>query len=112
MDFYCVAERIVLALEGDVHDSVERQGYDRARADFLTAAGYRVIRMRNRDVSQKHLKRVLRQALRKPALRSPSPEGRGGQGVRTPTGRLAVFHRSHHIAIGPTIASARIGGET
>jgi very-short-patch-repair endonuclease len=83
VDFYCLAEHLVLELEGDVHDSVARQNYDRARAEFLTAAGYLVIRVRNKDVSLEHLQKVLGNALGNRSSRSPSPEGRGGQGVRT-----------------------------
>jgi len=87
VDFCCLTERLVLELEGDAHDSLRRQGYDRARSGFLTAAGYRVIRVRNKDVSPKHLERVIRKALGRQSPRSPSPEGRGGQGVRTTRAR-------------------------
>jgi very-short-patch-repair endonuclease len=60
VDFFCPTERIVLELNGSVHDSEARQEYDRARAGFLEAAGYRVVRVRNRDVSREHLETVLR----------------------------------------------------
>jgi very-short-patch-repair endonuclease len=63
VDFFCPSERIVIELEGDVHNSEAQGHYDRARAGFLEAAGYRVIRMRNRDVSREHLETVLRNAL-------------------------------------------------
>jgi very-short-patch-repair endonuclease len=63
VDFYCLSERIVIELEGDVHDAEEQRVYDRARAGLLTAAGYEVIRVRNRDVSREHLETVLREAL-------------------------------------------------
>ena len=63
VDFFCASERIVIELEGDVHDTEAQQDYDRARAGFLTAAGYRVIRVRNKDVTREHLETVLRDAL-------------------------------------------------
>jgi len=63
VDFYCPSERIVIELEGDVHDAEAQRDYDRARAGFLQAAGYRVIRVRNRTVSREHLEAVLREAL-------------------------------------------------
>ena len=63
VDFYCPSERIVIELEGDVHDAEAQRGYDQARAGFLQAAGYRVIRVRNRDVSRQHLEAALREAL-------------------------------------------------
>src|SRR6266498_5643131 len=47
VDFYCASERIVIELEGSVHDGAARQSYDRTRAEFLVAAGYRIIRVRN-----------------------------------------------------------------
>src|SRR6266480_4941631 len=83
VDFYCVARRLVVELEGDAHDARDRQTYDAARAAFLEAAGYRVVRMRNRDVTPEHVELVLREALPEVARSPPSPEGRGGQGVRT-----------------------------
>ena len=63
VDFCCLRERIVIELTGDVHDGEAQQNYDRARAGFLEAAGYRVIRVRNRDVSREHLEALLREAL-------------------------------------------------
>ncbi|HXM39074.1 MAG TPA: endonuclease domain-containing protein [Gemmatimonadales bacterium] len=86
VDFYCIAERIILELEGDAHDSPAQRSYDNARSEFLAAAGYRTIRIRNRDVTPERLESVLKEALGL-AGRPPSPERRGGQGVRTARGR-------------------------
>ncbi|MGH7673104.1 MAG: endonuclease domain-containing protein, partial [Gemmatimonadales bacterium] len=85
VDFYCVAQRIVLELEGDVHDEPARRAYDAARTAFLEAAGYCVIRVRNRDVTREYLESLLARALgtTPPPLVPPTPAGRGGQGVRT-----------------------------
>ena len=85
VDFYCGAERLVVGLEGDVHDPCEQQTYDAARAAFLKAAGYRVVRVRNRDVTREHLERVLREALQRPVVVPPLPKGEG-QGVRPKKG--------------------------
>ena len=62
VDFYCLAERIILELEGDAHDSPSQRSYDAGRAEFLTAVGYRLIRIRNSDVSPEHLESVLKEA--------------------------------------------------
>ena len=62
VDFYCLAERIIIELEGDAHDPLAQRSYDAARAEFLTAAGYRLIRIRNSDVTPEHLKTVLKEA--------------------------------------------------
>ena len=63
MDFCCLSERIVLEVDGNVHQDEQRRGYDAARAGFLQAAGYRVLRIANRDVDRENLERLLRKAL-------------------------------------------------
>jgi very-short-patch-repair endonuclease len=63
VDFYCAAERLVLELEGASHAESERRAYDAARAATLEAAGYRVIRLTNRDVTRDHVKAQLSRAL-------------------------------------------------
>ena len=80
VDFYCVARRLVVELEGDAHDARDRQTYDAARAAFLEAAGYRVVRMRNRDVTPEHLELVLREALQRSLEVPPLPKGEGDGG--------------------------------
>jgi len=80
VDFYCVAERLVVELEGDAHDGSDRQTYDAARAHLLEAAGYRVIRIRNRDVSRARLEALLRRALQRTSVVPPLPKGEGARG--------------------------------
>src|SRR5881397_1952351 len=80
VDFYCVAERLVVELEGDAHDGSDRQSYDAARAQLLKAAGYRVVRIRNRDVSRQGMEALLRQALGKSAIVPPLLKGEGVRG--------------------------------
>lgn len=64
----CLSERIVIELEGDVRDAEDQRAYDRAPARFLEAAGYSVIRVRNKDVSRERLEAVLRTVLRTNSL--------------------------------------------
>src|SRR5437667_10825003 len=59
VDFYYPSERIVMELEGNVQDTEAQRGYDQARTGHLEDAGYRVIRVRNRDVSRQQLETVL-----------------------------------------------------
>ncbi len=80
VDFYCVAERLVLELEGDAHDGNERQAYDAARAAFLEATGYRVVRVRNSDLTRPKLEALLRRALRRSSIVPPLPKGEGDRG--------------------------------
>jgi len=63
VDFYCAAERLVLELEGAPHAGSQRRAHDTARAAILEAAGYRVIRIANRDVTRDHLAALLSRAL-------------------------------------------------
>jgi very-short-patch-repair endonuclease len=63
VDFYCAAERLVLELEGDAHDGPTPSGYDAAPAQLLEAAGYRVVRLRNRKVTLGRLAAIVRGVL-------------------------------------------------
>ena len=67
VDFYCAAEHLILELEGYPHEGRDARAYDEARAAALEAAGYRVIRLRNRDVTREYLETILRDALRRPS---------------------------------------------
>jgi len=64
VDFYCASERLVIELDGSGHDGQTQKAYDSARDEFLGAAGYRIIRVRNREVSRQHFETVLREVLR------------------------------------------------
>jgi len=89
VDFCCTAERLVLELEGAPHAASERQAYDAARAATLEAAGYRVIRVANRDVTRDHLAALLSPALGARAsfpLSAFAERGTGGEDQRTGEG--------------------------
>jgi len=79
VDFYCPAERLVLELEGAPHDRGDQQAYDGARTEVLEAAGYRVVRTRNRDVARERLGALVREALGRPIV-PPLPKGEGDRG--------------------------------
>ena len=82
VDFFCARERIVIEVEGDVHDEPAQRDYDRARAGLLNAAGYLVIRIRNRDVTREQLETVLREALGANFPLSRRERGSGGEDSR------------------------------
>jgi very-short-patch-repair endonuclease len=48
LDFYCPACRLVIEVDGGVHDG--QVEYDEARTQQLAAHGYRVFRFRNEEV--------------------------------------------------------------
>ncbi|PYP47333.1 MAG: hypothetical protein DMD42_02665 [Gemmatimonadetes bacterium] len=88
VDFYCATERLVVELEGAPHAGRERRAYDAARAATLEAAGYRVIRIANRDVTRDHLVALLSRALgdRASFPLSRRERGTGGEDQRTGEG--------------------------
>src|SRR5438445_13158276 len=63
VDFYCAARRLVLELEGDAHDGPDQRAYDAARAEVLEAAGFRVVHVRNGDVTRAALEAIVRNGL-------------------------------------------------
>lgn len=49
-DFYCHAAKLVVELDGSVHDSSDQQEYDNNRTYILEEFGLTVIRFRNEEV--------------------------------------------------------------
>jgi very-short-patch-repair endonuclease len=68
VDFYCPRLRLVLELDGAPHDEPGQAGYDGARTERLGAFGYRVIRVRNRDVTREAMERLLAPLVRRRKL--------------------------------------------
>ncbi|RIJ37446.1 endonuclease domain-containing protein [Pontibacter oryzae] len=50
VDFYCASERLVIELDGAVHDTAEAIANDQVRDETLLFLGYKVIRIRNDEV--------------------------------------------------------------
>ncbi len=49
-DFYCPALRLVVEVDGDVHDQPDQATKDEVRTEHLVACGYQVIRFHNEEV--------------------------------------------------------------
>lgn len=49
-DFYCHEKKLVIELDGDIHDEKVNKEYDDARTAMLTGLNVIVLRFRNRDV--------------------------------------------------------------
>lgn len=49
-DFYSHKVRLVVELDGDVHNSVEQREYDASRTNTLESLGLNVLRFRNEEV--------------------------------------------------------------
>jgi very-short-patch-repair endonuclease len=84
LDFWCPAARLVIEVDGDIHDL--RTERDAARTEMLVAFDYYEIRFRNEDVLN-HLSDVIARIRAEVSARtqfSPSPavreRGPGGEG--------------------------------
>jgi type I restriction-modification system DNA methylase subunit len=76
VDFYCDEQKLVVELDGAVHDPSERQQVDHKRDGYLKALGLAVLRVPNErlfEQTEETLKEIA-QAI------TPSPAGRGGDG--------------------------------
>ena len=52
-DFYCYRARLVVELDGSQHCDPQEMEYDRNRTAFLQQQGLMVLRVSNRDVSER-----------------------------------------------------------
>jgi very-short-patch-repair endonuclease len=51
VDFYCASAKLVIELDGSVHDSPNAQAYDAVRQHELEARGLRVVRFANHEIT-------------------------------------------------------------
>ena len=58
VDFYCPAEKLIIEVDGKVHDNFVNNKYDFNRTKQLNELGFRIIRFSNEDVKN-HLDLVL-----------------------------------------------------
>ncbi|GGG54969.1 hypothetical protein GCM10011414_26030 [Croceivirga lutea] len=58
VDFYCASEKLVIELDGEVHNNPVAEAYDEKRTEFIASLGITVIRFENEMVF-KHLSSVL-----------------------------------------------------
>ncbi|MFT5628799.1 MAG: very-short-patch-repair endonuclease [Dokdonia sp.] len=50
VDFYCAKEKLIIELDGEVHNNAEAQEYDNHRTEYLESLGYKVLRFENKIV--------------------------------------------------------------
>jgi very-short-patch-repair endonuclease len=50
-DFYCAENKIIIEIDGDIHNEKEVKEYDNLREDLLSEAGYKIIRFRNEEIT-------------------------------------------------------------
>ena len=74
VDFYCHELRLVLEIDGPVHDTPEQKAYDAERTVILERLGLRVVRIPNEAVARETLLAVLS------PLSRIRERGKGGEG--------------------------------
>jgi very-short-patch-repair endonuclease len=57
-DFYCYEAKLVVEVDGEIHNRLENREYDKGRSDELRELGITVIRFTNEEVSD-HIEMVL-----------------------------------------------------
>ncbi|WP_179348629.1 endonuclease domain-containing protein [Winogradskyella pacifica] len=50
VDFYCAAEKLIIELDGEIHNNPKAQEYDKKRTQYLENLGYKVVRFENKMV--------------------------------------------------------------
>jgi len=81
VDFYCHEHRLIIELEGSVHDRPEQAEHDKVRKRELEAQGFRVLTFRNEEVlndPEGVLQRILEAIT--PISSSHAGRGEGGEG--------------------------------
>ncbi len=50
LDFYCPQKKLIIELDGEVHDTKEAREYDAVRDKYFKELGYTTLRFLNREV--------------------------------------------------------------
>ncbi|WP_246615764.1 endonuclease domain-containing protein [Aquimarina litoralis] len=50
VDFYCPKEKMIIELDGEIHNQAKKQEYDQKRTKYLEGLGFAVIRFENKMV--------------------------------------------------------------
>ena len=74
-DFYCHERKLVVELDGNVHNARDQKEYDGGRTYELNKVGIKVIRFSNEEVIMK-IEMVLSEILNH-LIPNPSPQGEG-----------------------------------
>ena len=50
VDFYCAKEKLIIELDGEIHNNAIAEEYDIQRSNYLESKGYQILRFENRLV--------------------------------------------------------------
>ncbi len=79
-DFCCPGHRLIVELDGPIHESASAKSYDRSREEALRVGGYRVLRFSNSEVVldfRAALDRIAAELAASTPTPNPSPQGGG-----------------------------------
>jgi very-short-patch-repair endonuclease len=76
VDFYCHQEKLVIEVDGSVHDQLDQKEYDSGRTSVLEEFGLKVIRFRNEEVLD-NFQSVIERISKDLTPPHPSPEREG-----------------------------------
>jgi len=79
-DFYCHALKLVIEIDGDIHDSEEAKANDGQREQTLKNLGLTILRFKNEQVF-KETKAVIKKIHETVRVLQNSPLGDGGRGI-------------------------------
>lgn len=52
LDFYCAEKRLIIELDGEIHDKKENLEYDKIRDKYFKELDYKVLRFKNREIDE------------------------------------------------------------
>lgn len=80
-DFACFGARLLIEIDGSIHERADVQANDKAKTVYAATQGFRVLRLQNNDVWDRPAWVVahVRACLEAPHPPAPSPQGRGGE---------------------------------
>ena len=76
VDLCCRSRKLIIEVDGEIHENKEAVGYDEAREEILKSVGYKILRFKNAEVfeeTEKVLEKIKNHLIPLPAL----GEGRG-----------------------------------
>ncbi len=85
-DFYCHEEKVIIEIDGGIHNTEAQKIIDSQKTQTLENLGYKVIRFTNKDVIE-HIESVLK----KIEIVIPLSEGEGGGGEEKKLTRALIF---------------------
>jgi len=50
VDFFCWKEKLIIEVDGNIHNLPDNKEYDKIREDYLKSLGYTILRFKNSEV--------------------------------------------------------------